>query len=141
MRPIFAILAALASVWGIAFFAIAHTAEPTAQEADRWLGRYLKYARYDSHRQGQFGEAQQITITKKDDGYYLSKPYDLRKFTEVEKGVLSDAPGGLGKIYLGSAEFADGKRFRVLRVEFCYEHFILYSESEQAARQSDVKKK
>jgi hypothetical protein len=141
MRPIFSLLAALPSLWAIAVVATGPAAQPTAQEAERWAGTYFKYARYDAHRQGQFGEAQQVTITRKGDGYTLSKPYEGRKFTEAEKGVLSDGTGGLGKIYLGSAEFADGKRFRILRVEFCYEQFILYGGMDETARKSDAKKK
>jgi len=102
------------------------TAEP--EKADRWEGTYLKYDRYDTHRQGQFGEALAITISKHDNRYRLSAPYDSWTFTEVEKGVLSDGEGGIGKIYLGSAVFADGKRVTVLRTEFCYEQFILYGD-------------
>jgi len=100
------------------------TAEP--EKADKWVGTYLKYGRYDTQRQGQFGEARAITISKHDNGYRLSAPYDSWTFTEGEKGVLSDGKGGIGKIYLGFAEFADGKRVSVLRAEFCYEQFILY---------------
>jgi hypothetical protein len=126
MRPILFTLAALSLMAALAFFASGHTAEPADQETDPWTGEYLRYARYNTERKGQFGEAQQIKITKGADGYYLSKPYAERKFTEVKKGVLSDGKGGLGKTYFGSAEFADGKRVQILRAEFCYEQFILY---------------
>src|SRR5262249_34214475 len=102
---------------------------------------YLKYARFDTERRGQFGEAQWIKISKGADGYYLSKPYAERTFIEVEKGVLSDGKGGLGKIYLGSAEFADGKRVPILRVEFCYEQFILYGGWREPAKIPELKGK
>jgi hypothetical protein len=134
-------LATLSLMGGLAFFASGRTAEPAAPEADPWVGEYLKYARYDKERTGQFGEAQQIKITKGADGYYLSK-YPQVKFTEVEKGVLSDRKGGLGKIYLGSAKFADGTRVRILSARFCYEDFILYDvKSEKPARKSEPKGK
>src|SRR6185295_7263816 len=109
---------------GLMMVAAAGTAEP--EKADRWAGTYLKYGRYDIHREGQFGEARAITISKHGNGYRLSAPYEAWTFTEVEKGVLSDGKGGIGKIYLGSTEFADGKRVKVLRADFCYEWFILY---------------
>lgn len=126
MRRIHYIFLALTLLVGLLVVASAGTAE--AEKADRWEGTYLKYGRYDIHRQGQFREALAITISKHGNGYRLSTPYDSWTFTEVEKGVLSDGKGGLGKIYLGSAEFADGKRVPVLRAEFCYEQFILYGD-------------
>jgi hypothetical protein len=69
-----------------------------------------------------------ITISKDDCGCRLSAPKDKWTFTEVEQGGLSDREGRIGKIYLGPAEFADGKRVPVLRAEFCYERFILYGD-------------
>jgi hypothetical protein len=141
MRPILFTLAVLSLLGVLAFFASGGTAEPATQEADPWAGEYLKYARFDTGRRGQFGEAQQIKITKGADGYYLSKPYAGRRFTEVEKGVLSDGKGGLGKIYLGTAEFADGKRVQILRAEFCYEQFILYGGWREPAKKPDLKGK
>jgi len=100
--------------------------ESASQEGDPWIGSYLKYARYDSGRTGQFGEAQTITISKDRDGYSLSS-YDDAHFREKTKGVLSDREGGgLGKIYFGSVVYADGKKETILRVEFCYEDFVLY---------------
>ncbi len=135
MRPALLILGALALTAGLALATHRGGAEPAAGTADPWSGTYLKYDRYDTHRQGQFGEAQQITITRDGDGYRLSKPYEGRKFTEVRKGVLSDGKGGLGKLYLGTAEFADGKRVRILRAEFCYDWFILYAQEESPPRE------
>lgn len=110
-------------------------AEPSLQEVDPWVGVYLKFAKYDSSRIGQFGEAETITISKDRDGYYLSKPYADAQFKEKARGVLSDREGGWGKIYLGSVEYADGKKESILRVEFCYEDFFLYRE----AAKEDVK--
>lgn len=103
--------------------------EGATAETDPWVGSYLKYAKYDTKRDGKFGEAQTITVTKDRDGYLLAKPYDHARFTEKSKGVLSDGDGGLGKIFLGTVEYADGKKETVLRVEFCYEDFILYRET------------
>lgn len=104
------------------------TQESSSQETDPWIGSYLKFARYDTGRTGQFGEALTITISKDRDGYSMSKPYADAHFKEKTKGVLSDGDGGLGKIYLGSVEYADGKKDSILRVEFCYEDFVLYRE-------------
>jgi hypothetical protein len=103
--------------------------EPPVQGVDPWVGVYLKFARYDAARIGQFGEAQTITISKDRDGYCLSKPYANAHFNEKSKGVLSDREGGLGKIYFGSVEYADGKKESILRVEFCYENFFLYQDA------------
>lgn len=103
-----------------------HASPP--KENDPWIGTYLKYARYDTGRTGQFGEALTITISKDRDGYSMSKPYANAHFKEKTKGVLSDRDGGLGKIYLGFVEYADGKKDTILRVEFCYEDFVLYRE-------------
>ena len=114
-----------------AFSALAMTSqakEPSPKEVDPWVGDYFKYGRYDTGRIGQFGEAQTITISKDGDGYRLSKPFSDALFTEKTKGVLSDREGGLGKIYLGTAEYADGRKDSILRVEFCYEDFVLYRE-------------
>jgi hypothetical protein len=55
--------------------------------------------------------------------------------------VLSDGRGGLGKIYLGFAEFADGKRIPILRAEFCYEQFILYGKGSEPAKNPALKGK
>ncbi len=120
------------------------TQESTVSRTDPWIGSYLKYARYDTGRTGQFGEALTITISKDRDGYAMSKPYAEAHFKEKTKGVLSDGDGGLGKIYLGSVEYADGKKDTILRVEFCYENFILYrqaaKETAKAPRPADEKR-
>lgn len=128
MRRAPLMLLALTLLAGLVVHANSGTAEPAAEKKDPWVGTYLQYSRHDSHRQGQFGEARAVTISKHEGGYRLSAPYDSWTFTEVEKGVLSDGKGGIGKIYLGSAEFADGKRVPVLRADFCYEWFILYGD-------------
>jgi hypothetical protein len=132
MRSLFLFTAATLVGAGVISFNQSTQAEPAAKKADPWVGTYVKYSRYDPGHQGQFG---QIKITKDADGYHLSRyPYSLRTLTEVKKGVLSDGPGGLGKIYLGSMEFVDGKRGRVLRAEFCYENFLLYGGLDPSAR-------
>jgi len=102
------------------------SAQPAARDTDPWVGTYLKFGQYDSARQGSFGEAQQITITKEADGYRLTKSFDTYLFVEKTKGVLTDSRGILGSLFLGSVEFSDGQRRTVIRCEFCYEHFILY---------------
>lgn len=106
--------------------------ESTLHKSDPWIGTYLKYSRYDTRRTGQFGEAETITLSRDRDGYSLSKPYAQAHFKEMTKGVLTDGQGGLGKIYLGTAEYADGKKISILRVEFCYEDFVLYRDTETA---------
>lgn len=120
---------------------VGQTQESSSQETDPWIGSYLKYSRYDTGRTGQFGEALTITISKDRDGYCMSKPYADAHFKEKTKGVLSDRDFGLGKIYLGSVEYADGKKDSILRVEFCYEDFVLYrkvvSETAKAPRPAD----
>jgi hypothetical protein len=103
-----------------------HATEPAAIPEDRWVGAYLKLGRYEIDRTGQFGEAPTITIRKEGDIYKLSKPYDVWKFKETKKGVLEDAPGGIGSIKLGTMEFSDGTRGRILRADFCYETFYLF---------------
>lgn len=111
--------------------------ETPLPESDRWVGTYLKYSKYDTARTGQFGEAQSITISKDGDGYSLSKPYADAHFREETKGVLSDRPGGLGKIYFGTAEYSDGKKASILRIEFCYENFILYRDTQNETANGD----
>jgi hypothetical protein len=101
--------------------------EPPAKTDDPWVGTYLMFGEYDWRRTGQFGEAVTITITKEGDVYKLSKPFDLHPFKEVKKGVLQDGKGGLGSLFLGSMEFSNGARGRILRAEFCYESFYLVS--------------
>ena len=128
MRP--SLLATFLFVSGVVLLATGQSGEPAKQPADPWAGTYVKY------RRGPYGDVEQVkvTITKGADGYYLSKPYNGRRFTEVEKGVLSDGKGGLGSIVAGSATFADGVRVPILRAEFCYEQFILYNGWDAATR-------
>jgi len=128
MRRAPIMLLALTLLTSLVVLASSRTAERATEKTDPWVGTYLQYGRFETQRQGQFGEARTITISKDERGYRLSAPYDSWTFTEVEKGVLSDGKGGIGKIYLGSAEFADGKRVPVLRADFGYEWFILYGD-------------
>jgi hypothetical protein len=100
-------------------------AEPVANPEDPWTGTYSYFADHDTSRSGQFGEARRITITKEGDFYRLSKPYDDFKFKETKKGHLYDEKAIFGGLTLGSMEFSDGRHARVLRAEFCYEHFYL----------------
>lgn len=93
-------------------------------ETDPWVGTYLKFGGYDAKNRDGFAEELKITITKQGEVYKLSKPYDQWEFKETEKGVLTNPP--LGTLYLATAEFPKKNPARVLRVEFCYEHFILY---------------
>jgi hypothetical protein len=102
-------------------------AEAPAKSEDPWVGTYVLFAEYDTKRAGAFGEAAKITITKEGDVYKLSKPYDLHQFKEVKKGVLEGDKGAFGHLFLGSMEFSNGSRGRILRAEFCYESFYLVS--------------
>lgn len=121
------------------FFPMFADQKPSKDQAPiPWEGEYLKFGEYDTMREGQFGKAQRIRIAKREDGYYLSKPYDGRRFTE-SKGVLSDGAGGLGEITFGTVTYANGMQARILRVKFCYEQFILYSESKLPAIGQDSK--
>ena len=108
---------------------VGNAAEKPAEEKDPWVGNYLKFGRYRYRGDAQSKEALQISITKDEQGYKLDPTYATQHFTEIKPGVLSDGQGGLGKIYLGSADFADGFQIPVLRAEFCYEQFFLYRES------------
>jgi hypothetical protein len=117
------------------------TPEPAAKAGDPWTGTYLKFGEYETDRTGQFGEAPRITIKKDGDVYTLSKPYELWKFKETKKGALEDAPGGIGSIKLGSMEFGDGTRGRVLRADFCYEAFYLFGRLEIAKSGAALSKK
>ena len=100
-----------------------------------WEGSYLKFVKLIPHKMAQFESVPTVTIKKMGENEYtLGKMYADRVFKEVEKGVLSDGEGGLGKLYFGSVEFAGGFRAKVLGVDFCYEDFILYREV------SDIKK-
>src|SRR5579862_7239921 len=134
MRYLFP-LVSMAAI-GVAVLAVLRPsgAEPAAKADDPWVGTYLYYAEYDHNRQGQFGEARKITISKDGDIYKLSKPFDNGKFRETKKGVLSDEKGGLGKLFLGSMEFSDGVRARVLRADFCYETFTLVSDLDRSKK-------
>lgn len=101
------------------------SAGPSVKVEDPWTGSYSKFGEFEPARTGQVGEAPKITITKEGDVYKLSKPYDLYQFKEVRKGILEDDKGVLGHLALGSMEFGDGRRARVLRAGFCYESFYL----------------
>ena len=92
-------------------------AEPAAKTDDPWVGTYT------TNR----GKAETITITKEGEGYKIShfEPYH---FKQVKKGVLAGDDGSLGYIYLGSMEFSDGRRGKVLHADFCYEWFYMMSE-------------
>jgi hypothetical protein len=122
------IFVALLCVSAVVLVATSRSADPPAPVADSWEGTYARRGWANGG-----GVDEHVTITKSGDGYYLSKPYDGRKFTEVEKGVLSDDKGGLGRIYAGAATFSDGTRFKILRVEFCYESFFLNGARDLAA--------
>lgn len=140
MRTGLYVLIAIALIVSLVFLASGHTSEPKSPAADPWVGTYHKY----THVSERTEVSRQITITKEGDVYRLGKPYDAYAFAEVEKGVLSDAKDGrlgLGKIFFGTAEFADGQRFKILRAEFCYEHFILYGERSEPAEKATEKAK
>ena len=100
------------------------------RQADPWVGTYLKYPGSDFivNRTGLFNKPGTITIAKDSKGYKLLGGYENWHFKEVKEGVLSDSKdgkGGLGTISLGTMEYADGKKVSILRVDFCYEIFVL----------------
>lgn len=112
----------------------AHSAEPAKPAKppeDPWVGSYYKFNRSWANKEGE-----RFTISKHEDGSYRlsGKGYDTFKFKEVEKGVISDGKGGIGKLILGETKFADGTKNRVIRAEFCYEQFILHDTWGDAAR-------
>lgn len=107
---------------------VCQSAEPPPEAVDPWIGSYHKHAVFHDSLSSRDGKAVRLTISKSDDGYVFGELYTGRVFHEVEKGVLSDGQGGLGKIYLGTVEYADGKKARVLRADFCYEDFVMYRE-------------
>src|SRR5947209_4832244 len=103
--------AVLAGTWRTA------APEPAAKTDDPWVGTYT------TNR----GKAETITITKEAEGYKIThfEPYH---FKQVKNGVLAGDDGSLGYIYLGSMEFSDGRRGKVLHADFCYEWFYMMSE-------------
>jgi hypothetical protein len=124
MRRTLILLSAALGLFGVLWFSrVGNTAPPAA---DPWEGTYVKFAEHDWQERGGEGQAPTITITKDGDGYVLSKPYDGRKFREIKPGVLADHEGGIGKIYGGSYQFANGAEGRMLCAGFCYETFYLF---------------
>ncbi len=107
---------------------VCQSAEPPQETVDPWLGSYHKHAVFHDSLSSRDGKAVRLTIRKSDEGYAFEELYTGRVFREIEKGVLSDGQGGLGKIYLGTVEYADGRKAPVVRADFCYEHFVLYRE-------------
>ncbi len=103
-----------------AFFILLRSdaAEPEKAD-DPWVGTY--------NTKGS--RAEEITITKDGDGYKLSH-FEHHQFKQVKKGVLAGDGGALGYVYLGSMEFSDGRRAKILRADFCYEWFYLMSDLE-----------
>lgn len=107
---------------------VCQSAELPQGTVDPWIGSYHKHAVFHDSLSSRDGKAVRLTISKNNDGYVFGELYTGRVFHEVEKGVLSDGQGGLGKIYLGTVEFANGTKARVLKVDFCYEDFVMYRE-------------
>ena len=90
---------------------------PAVISGDPFLGNWSR---------GLLGE--QLSIQRDGVGYRLSgSSYDYL-FVPDGEGRLSDKDGVLGTITSGTVEFRDrpNQYRRVLRLEFCYEHFVLY---------------
>jgi hypothetical protein len=91
---------------------------------DAWVGEYREFA-------GEGKDHSLVTITKDDGCYRVKGPrkyYSDYRFVEDKPGVLSDEKHVLGSIYLGEMKFSDKFTRKVLRVEFCYEHFYLHGD-------------
>lgn len=99
----------------------------SADPEDPFVGTYVKVSFPSGGREGR------LVITKDGEQYRLDDAAGSKKnyysgftFTRKKDGQLADRPGGLGTITLGHVKFADDKSpMTVLRVEFCYEHFLL----------------
>jgi hypothetical protein len=104
-------------------------AEPAVKSEDPWVGTY-SWSILGGGKSLDAPREPRITITKEGDVYKLSKPFHNYEFKEVKKGVLAGDKGALGYVYLGSIEFSDGRKARVLFAEFCYEHFYLIGDLE-----------
>lgn len=75
-------------------------------------------------------DSRKVKIVKEGNSYRLlgTKTYDDYRFVKTAEGVLEDEKKHLGKIYLGEAKFhGSTKQLRILKVEFCYNHFYLLS--------------
>jgi hypothetical protein len=99
---------------------------PDESSADDWSGTY-RYVSMHAGSERPTGETRgNVSLTKEADGYHLGlKPYRDFVFREVKPGVL-EAPK-LGKIIRGALVFEDAASSqRVLRVDLCYEHFLLF---------------
>lgn len=129
MRSMPLLLVGFALLAGAILLATSWAAEKEGAAKDPFVGDFIKYGRWES-RTGTFNEAPELSITKEGDIYRLSKPYETFKFKLVKDGEISDGAGGIGTIYFGTAQYADGHKVRVLRAEFCYERFILYERDE-----------
>lgn len=73
-----------------------------------------------------------VTITREGDAYRIDKQgYESFTFKQRLKNVLEDDQQTLGTITRGTLSFADAPDhpITVLKVVFCYEHFLLYKKS------------
>jgi hypothetical protein len=123
LLPLFSLAAAVAAV----FFALRQSgADPAAKIEDSWVGTYATNA----------VNAERITISKEGDGYKLSH-FEHHQFKEVKKGVLAGDGGGLGYVYLGSMEFSDGRRAKVLHADFCYQWFYLMTDLDDGKKPAE----
>ncbi len=113
----------------------ARPAVPDQPKAEGWSGTYYRWAPLEERAGGVGGMPERVTLTQEKDGYHLSlKAYRAEAFVEVRPGVL-ESPR-LGQIYRGSLRFEDRAVASqpVLRVDLCYEHFLLFWNSAAVAQ-------
>lgn len=115
--------AVLVAVAAVAVVGHHPTGQAAPTVADPWEGKYLKFADHGYRPDAGWWTVPRVEITKTADGYSLGKAYPGVTFQEVKKGVLR---GSVGLLTLGTTEFVDGTKARVLKAEFCYESFVLY---------------
>lgn len=104
----------------------AAAAGPAPPAPDTFAGEYVELPILSG------GGGRRFTITRDGDAYRLDgrepggrNAYAGYKFVRKGDGRLADERGSLGTITAGRMAFEDGKETPVLRVNFCYEHFLL----------------
>ena len=91
---------------------------------DYFCGKFQNLGGYFPHAKDQ----QHVEIVKEGNEYRLigTKSYDTYRFVKVEDGVLEDKDKHLGKIHMGTTTFKGlDMKMRILKVDFCYNSFLL----------------
>lgn len=132
MRGILTWAMGIVGVGLVLFATVSPCAEPNSGEksepasSDPWVGEYVKLGGFD-FRKGNAAGVPRVTITKAEGGYRLSgELYETYLFKPDGKGMLKDERGIFGALYLGTVEYSDGRKARVIRGEFCYEQCLFY---------------